>query len=87
MGDGLHCRSHVVLDGILRMAAGDISPNHSQQVFERSGHRDAIHRYIRSFITRHSQSGLRTTEGFGLGEDHRLDHTAGISQSYSVPKI
>ncbi|KAI9456382.1 hypothetical protein BJY52DRAFT_563201 [Lactarius psammicola] len=44
----------VILDGIFRMAADDMSPNHAQQVFERhvkSGHRDAIHRDIRSFIT------------------------------------
>jgi hypothetical protein len=42
----------VILDGIFRMAAGDMSKD-AQQVFERhvmSGHRDAIHRDIRSFI-------------------------------------
>ncbi|KAI9438740.1 hypothetical protein H4582DRAFT_2076367 [Lactarius indigo] len=44
----------VILDGIFRIAAGDMSPNHAQQVFERharSRHRDAIHREIGSFIT------------------------------------
>ncbi|KAH9074334.1 hypothetical protein EDB83DRAFT_2672701 [Lactarius deliciosus] len=44
----------VILDGIFRIAAGDMSPSHAQQVFERhvrSRHRDAIHRDIRSFIT------------------------------------
>jgi len=44
----------VILDGIFRIAAGDMSPNHAQQVLERhirSGNRDAIHRDIRSFIT------------------------------------
>ncbi|KAI9456397.1 hypothetical protein BJY52DRAFT_1187915 [Lactarius psammicola] len=44
----------VILDGIFRIAAGDMSPNHAQQVFERhsrSRHRDGIHRDIRSFIT------------------------------------
>ncbi|KAI9456381.1 hypothetical protein BJY52DRAFT_1417161 [Lactarius psammicola] len=44
----------VILDGIFRTAASDMSPNHTLQVFERhvkSGHRDAIHRDIRSFIT------------------------------------
>ncbi|KAH9057194.1 hypothetical protein EDB87DRAFT_1131474 [Lactarius vividus] len=44
----------VILDGIFRVAPGDMSPNHAQQVFERharSRHRDAIHRDIRSFIT------------------------------------
>jgi len=43
----------VILDGIFRKAAGDMSPKDAQQVFERhvrSGHRDAIHRDIRNFI-------------------------------------
>ena len=43
----------VILDGIFRMAASEISPKDAQQVFEghvRSGHRDAIHRDIRNFI-------------------------------------
>ena len=43
----------VILDGIFRMAAGDMSPNHAQQVFERharSRHRDSIHQDIRSFL-------------------------------------
>ncbi|KAI9436781.1 hypothetical protein BJY52DRAFT_1230371 [Lactarius psammicola] len=35
---------------IFRMAAGDMLPNHAQQVFERFGYRDAIHRYVQSFI-------------------------------------
>ena len=44
----------VILDGIFRMAADDMSPNHAQQIFERharSRHRVAIHNDIRSFIT------------------------------------
>ncbi|KAH8977561.1 hypothetical protein EDB86DRAFT_3002349 [Lactarius hatsudake] len=44
----------VILDGIFRIAAGDMSPSHAEQVFERharSRHRDAIHQDIRSFIT------------------------------------
>ena len=44
----------VILDGIFNAAAGDVSPNHTQQVLDRhirSGNRDAIHRDIRSFIT------------------------------------
>ncbi|KAF8272135.1 hypothetical protein EI94DRAFT_1796529 [Lactarius quietus] len=43
----------VILDGIFRVAAGDMSPKHVQEVLERhgrSGHRDAIHRDIRSFV-------------------------------------
>ena len=44
----------VIFDGIFRIAAGDMSPEDAQQVFDwhvTSGHRDAIHRDIRSFIT------------------------------------
>ncbi len=44
----------VILDGIFRIAAGDMLPKDAEQVFERhvrSGHREAIHRDIRSFIT------------------------------------
>jgi hypothetical protein len=44
----------VIMDGIFRIAAGDMSPKDAQQVLERhvrSGHRDEIHHDIRSFIT------------------------------------
>ena len=44
----------VIMDGIFRVAAGDMSSKDAQQVLERhvrSGHRDAIHHDIRSFIT------------------------------------
>jgi len=44
----------VILDGLFRVAAGDMSPKHAQDVLERhdrSGHKDAIHRDIRNFIT------------------------------------
>ncbi|KAF8259218.1 hypothetical protein EI94DRAFT_1042898 [Lactarius quietus] len=43
----------VILDDIFRVAAGDAPPKYAQQVLERhirSGHRDAIHRDIQSFI-------------------------------------
>jgi hypothetical protein len=42
-----------IMDGIFRMAAGDMSPEVAQQVLERhvrSGRRDAIHRDIRNFV-------------------------------------
>ena len=42
------------MDGVFRVAAGDMSPNHADQVLDRhvrSGCRDAIHQEIRSFIT------------------------------------
>jgi hypothetical protein len=44
----------VIMDGIFRTAAGNMSPKDAQQVLERhvrSGHRDAIHRDIQNFIT------------------------------------
>lgn len=45
----------VIMDGIFRMAAGDMSPKDAAKlVFERharSGPRDEIHRDIRSFVT------------------------------------
>ena len=43
----------VIMDGISRVAAGDMSSKDAQQVLGRhvrSGHRDAIHHDIRSFI-------------------------------------
>ncbi|KAF8259219.1 hypothetical protein EI94DRAFT_1813704 [Lactarius quietus] len=43
----------VILDGIFRSVADDMSPKYAQQVLERhvrSGHRDAIHRDIEGFI-------------------------------------
>ena len=44
----------VILDGIFRTAAGDMSPKHVVQIFERhvrSGRRNAIHNDIRSFTS------------------------------------
>jgi hypothetical protein len=43
----------IILDGVFRMAAGDMSPIHAEQVLGRhvgSGRRDMIHRDIRSFV-------------------------------------
>ncbi|KAF8265732.1 hypothetical protein EI94DRAFT_1804002 [Lactarius quietus] len=43
----------VIMDGIFRMAAGDMSPNDAQQVLERhagSRNKDVIHRDIRNFV-------------------------------------
>ena len=44
----------VILDGVFRVAAGDMSPNHADHVLERhvsSRRSNAIHQDIRSFIT------------------------------------
>ena len=44
----------VILDGVFRVAAGDMSPNHADHVLERhvrSGRSNAIHQDIRRFIT------------------------------------
>jgi hypothetical protein len=43
----------VIMDGIFRMTPANVLPKDAQQVLERhvrSGHRDAIHSDIRSFI-------------------------------------
>ena len=43
----------VIMDGIFRVAAGDMTPEHALKIVkshERSGRRDAIHRDIRRFI-------------------------------------
>jgi hypothetical protein len=43
----------VILDGIFRVAAGNVTPKDAQQVLERhirSGQRDAIHHDIQHFI-------------------------------------
>jgi hypothetical protein len=43
----------VIMDGIFRTAAGNMSPKDAQQVLDRhvrSGRRDAIHRDIQSFV-------------------------------------
>ena len=43
----------VIMDGIFRVAAGDMTPEHARQIVnrhERSGRRDVIHRDIRRFI-------------------------------------
>jgi len=43
----------VIMDGIFKVAAGDLLPDYADQVLERhvrSGYREAIHRDIRSFV-------------------------------------
>lgn len=43
----------VIMDGIFRVVADDLSPKHTRQVLDghiRSGRRDAIHRDIQSFV-------------------------------------
>ncbi|KAI9456366.1 hypothetical protein BJY52DRAFT_1224263 [Lactarius psammicola] len=75
-----------ILGGIFRMAAGDMSPNHAQQVFERharSQHGDAIHRDIRSFITeafpmRHSMPQTQK-------KDLVLEHVIDLIKQFCVP--
>jgi hypothetical protein len=44
----------VILDGVFRVAAGDMSPNDVERVIEghvRSGRTTVIHQHIRRFIT------------------------------------
>ena len=43
----------IILDGVFRMAAGDMSPSHVEEVLGshvESGRKDEIHRDIRSFV-------------------------------------
>ncbi|KAH9041170.1 hypothetical protein EDB84DRAFT_1474633 [Lactarius hengduanensis] len=73
----------VILDGIFRIAAGDMSPSHAQQVFERharSRHRDAIHRDIRSFIT--EAFAIRS---FAPQKDLILERTIDLIKQCCVP--
>jgi hypothetical protein len=73
----------VILDGIFRVDAGDMSPKHAQQAFEmhvRCGHRDAIHRDIRSFVA----------EAFAIrvsvpGRDLILERIIDLIGQYCVP--
>jgi hypothetical protein len=73
----------MVLDGIFRVAAGDMSPKYARQVLERhvrSGHRNLIHRDIESF----------TAEAFAtrfsvLQNDLVLEKIVGLIEQYCVP--
>ena len=72
----------VILDGIFRMAAGDMSPNHAQQVCERhvrSGRRDAIHHDIRNFIT--AAVAIRPT----VPQDLILEKIIDLIKQFCVP--
>ena len=72
----------VIMDGIFRVAAGEMSPKHALQVVnrhERSGRRDAIHRDVRSFIA----------EAFVIrfsvpGKDLVLERIIDMIKQYSV---
>ena len=72
----------VILDGIFRMTGGDMSQN-AQQVIERhirSGHKDAIHRDIRSFIT--EAIAIRFTVP---QKDLVLERTIDLIKQFCVP--
>ena len=72
----------VIMDGIFRVVAGDVSPKHALQILDRhvkSGRRDAIHRDIRSFIA----------EAFAIrfsvpGKDLVLERIIDLIKQYSV---
>jgi hypothetical protein len=73
----------VIMDGIFRVAAGDMSPKHALQVLDRheiSGRRDAIHRDIRSFIA--EASTLRFSVP---GKDLVLEKIIDLIKQYCVP--
>jgi hypothetical protein len=72
----------VIMDGILRLAAGDMSPEHVLQAIEgheRSGRRDAIHRDIRSFVA----EALAISYSV-LGEDLCLERIIDLIKQYCV---
>ncbi|KAH9172754.1 hypothetical protein EDB89DRAFT_2069422 [Lactarius sanguifluus] len=73
----------VILDGIFRIAAGDMSPSHVQQVFERharSRHRDTINRDIRSFIA--EAFAIRS---FAPQKDLVLERIIDLIRQFCVP--
>ena len=75
----------VILDGIFWMAAGDVSPNHVQQVFERhirSGHRDEIHSDIRSFIP---EAFAIRSSSFVPPKDLVLERIIDLIKQFCVP--
>ncbi|KAH9003546.1 hypothetical protein EDB86DRAFT_3073326 [Lactarius hatsudake] len=75
----------VILDGIFRIAAGDMSPSHAQQVFERharSKHRDTIHNDIRSFITEAFAMKLSLQQS---QKDLVLDGIVDLIKQFCVP--
>ena len=73
----------VIMDGIFRVAAGDMAPKQALQIVnrhERSGRRDAIHRDIRSFIA----------EAFAIrfsvpGKDLVLERIIDLIKQHCVP--
>jgi hypothetical protein len=73
----------VIMDGIFREAAGDMSSKYALQVLDRhekSGRREAIHRDIRSFIA----------EAFAIrfsvpGKDLVLERIIDLIKQYCVP--
>ncbi|KAI9456396.1 hypothetical protein BJY52DRAFT_1381678 [Lactarius psammicola] len=73
----------VILDGIFRTAAGDMSPSDTQLVFDRhiqSGHRDAIHRDIWGFIA--EAFAIRS---FAPQKDLVLERIIDLIKQFCVP--
>jgi hypothetical protein len=73
----------VIMDGIFRLAAGDMSPKHALQVLDRhdrSGRRDTIHRDIRSFIAE-----AFTMRSSVPGKDLVLERIIDLIKQYCVP--
>jgi hypothetical protein len=72
----------VIMDGIFRVAAGDMAPKYAQQVLDKheSGRRDAIHRDIRSFIAQ--AFAIRFS---ALERDLVLEKIIDLIQQYCVP--
>ena len=73
----------VIMDGIFRVAAGNMSPERALLILDRhekSGRRDVIHRDVRSFIT--EASSLRSSVP---GKDLVLERIIDLIKQHCVP--
>jgi hypothetical protein len=73
----------VILDGVFRVAAGDMSPNDAEHVLDRyvrSGRRDAIRRDIRSFIAE-----IPTIRSLAPQKDLVLERIIDLIKQFCVP--
>jgi hypothetical protein len=78
----------VIMGGIFREAAGDMSPKHALQVLDRhekSGRRDAIHRDIRSFIANAFPTRFSVPKEDVLKKDLVLERIIDLIEQYCVP--
>ena len=73
----------VILDGVFRVAVGDMSPNHAEHVLDRhvrSGRSDAIHQDIRSFIAE-----VSAISSLAPQRDLVLERTIDLIKQFCIP--